>query len=396
MPRAAIKVSQLPPTTASAAAPTAVDSHCPTHFNDSSRSAGDVLEQRRHSTEVHKPLQNDDRCIRGVEGWKERQAPGRGRARGSRGGRGWGDYLRGRGGGARNMSTRENRQVGSGGREGIGRGVGWGRREGESTPRPSGGHRQLNAKQMQTKFGFSSGVRAGEMAEAGRAGKQERETVRENWGEDHEELSGGESLDDRMEKLGRYLSANLNFEPDVEDYDDGGFVLDGHDDIPSLEGADDTLVPEGGLSYPASSATVPATSKVEELCLLSGGQCNKESVYSAQVGRSKEKPAVVLLSEEDEDVEQFEDLCEQFEDGPGQFNDRVGQFGSGVVPSTTFDYSLPPLVGGVPGRDGGKGEEGEGGGEDSEDDGWISDPEENENLFQLNSGMSPSFLSVCW
>lgn len=286
------------------------------------------------------------------------------------------------------MSRRENRQVGSGGREGAGRGVGWGRRGGESAPQPSGGYRQSNAKTMQ---GFSGGVRAGQMAEAGRAGKQERETVRENCGEDYEELSGGESLDDRMEKLGRYLSANLNFEPDMEEYDDdGGFMLDGCDDLPPLEGADGILVPEGGLSYPASSATVHAAVKVEEPCLLSGGQCNIES---AQVRRSKEKPAVVLLSEEDEDVDQFEDLCEQFDDGPGQFNDEVGQFGNGVVSSATSDCILPREVGC---GDSGRGEEWEGGGEDSGDDGWISDPEENENLFRFKSGIATSSWSVCW
>ena len=364
VPRAAVKDLQHPPTTASAAAPTAVDSHCQTHFNDSPQSAGDILEQR------------------------EQKPPGRGRARGS-GGRGWGDYLRGRGGGARSMNRRENRQGGSGGREGMGRGVSRGRRGGELAPRPSGEHRQSNAKMMQ---GFSSEVRAGQMAEAGRAGKQERETVRENWGEDNEELSGGESLDDRMEKLGRYLSANLNFEPDVEEYDDdGGFMLDGCDDMPPLEGADGTLVLEGGLSYPASSATVAVAVKVEEPCLLSGGQYSTES---PQVGRSEEKPAVLLLSEEDEDVDQFEDLCEQFDDGPGHFDDGVGLFGNGVVSSATSDCILPHERGC---GDSGKGEEWEREGEDSGDDGWISDPEENENLFRFKSGMAAtSFWCVCW
>lgn len=286
------------------------------------------------------------------------------------------------------MSRREDKQVGSEGREGVGRGMGWGRGRGDWTPRSRGGHRQLNG---QSKFDFSCGVRAGKMAEAGRAGKQEREIVRENCSEDSKLLSDEEFVDDRMERLGRYLSDNLNFEHDTEDEDDARFMLDGCDDMPPLEGGDDMLVPETGLTYPAKPAAVPATVKLEEHCLWGGDQCNKERVYNVQV---EKKAGVVLLSEEDEDFDQFEDLCEQFDDGPGQFNDRVNQFGGGVMPSAISDCLLPQEVGCVAGCDSVKDEMWEGGGEDSGDDGWISDPGETENLFRLNSGMTTSLL-IC-
>ena len=229
------------------------------------------------------------------------------------------------------------------------------------------------------------------MVEAGRAGKREREREREGLskGEEQEELCIEETLDSRTQKLGQYLCANLNFEPDSDEGENvDGFMLDGYD---IMGGDDDTtdISPLAGVQPSPSYPSYPFTAKSLLTVSEDIGEskiCNTEATAGEDVHmRCGSKHSVAVVGESDG---QFNDWSDQSEDGASQSDDVVQISGD-------LGHTLPRGMGMVCGAecDGGSGAgcEGEGRGEELEDDGWVSDSGEAAAFFQVNSGM----LSVC-
>ena len=330
----------------------AVVSHITTHFSSYSQPSSDVCKPSESELPVNGSLQRNSRDGKGVERQRERYSPGCRQDRSSRRGRG-GDYRRGK--------RKNSRTVGRGEREQAELRV----RERESDVRskteaePRGvgvskqkdgeGRGHQNQKGRQANVGIGGGVQAGTMIEAGRARKKEREMER---GSGEGELSGTESVNSHAERLGRYLCANLSFEPDgSEEEEEGGWlVLDGYgdmagaDEIPTLE--DDLLC----LAYPAHHATVTAA--------LAEPEGLQERAPEQSVVAASGEQANILL-----DDDQFSDYS-----------------GDEVRVSGTLEHTLPQEMVYDADRDGGSGVRCEGevwrreGGEgESEDDGWISD-----------------------
>ena len=237
----------------------------------------------------------------------------------------------------------EREKQARGGRGGRGGGGGRGLRQRDS------GREKLRTPQGKVElFHFSGGMVGGSMIEAGRAGKQERERERQTKeGDERErkELSSTDSLDSRAERLGRYLSANLNFEPESDNESDDeaeggrGLMLEISDndsasieEMPPLEGEKLSLF---FPTYPATAATVleptpQARGQEEE-------RCGNEGNSVASEGKRKCSLEQVLHGEgEDGQFDDSSDYCVdgfvQFSDTVARFNDRDGQYGDTVAP----------------------------------------------------------------
>ena len=267
-------------------------------------------------------------------------------------------------------------------------------------------------------FHFSGGMVGGSMIEAGRAGKQERERERQE-GDEREckESSGTDSLDSRAERLGRYLSANLNFEPDESDDEaEGGrgLMLEISDndsasieEIPPLEGEELSLF---FPTYPATAATVlepilQARGQEEERCgnegnsVASEGKCSLEQVLhgEGEDGQFDDSSDYCVdgFVQFCDTVARFDDRDGQYGDTVAPFDDRYGQYSDAVAPFDDRDgqfdddkrksevNSAQDTAVSQPSHKSGSG-----------DDGWASDSGETAALYQSSTGNSVTPIKV--
>ena len=338
---------------------------------------------------------------------------GRGRGRGNGGGRGWwgGEGVRpmvvGRGEVKKQMECVGEDITNRRGKGGVVSGQGKGK--GESTKRA-----RKHRKGKVNLYSFSGGVVTGSKIEAGLTGQPEREGNRVGLPEWEREgnrsgrpaerevnvesvdgTSSAESWDSRAERLGRYLSANLNLDSD-HDEDDDGFVCGGceTDDLSLLED-DFHPVPYPSATHTSATATLSfnpsATPPSSSAVVGSGGL----GVNTDEM-RTSEEHCFVVAGGDDFEFTEFEDADEQsrngadqfdkvnrlsgnaiawFEDGDVQFEYGTSQFGDKLQVTGDLDGVIPQgdVVGA--GRD-----------EESEDDGWHSDSGEFAARFQVSSG----------
>ena len=174
--------------------------------------------------------------------------------------------------------------------------------------------------------------------EKGREAKSQEE---EDLKDEPSELNGRQSLDSPVERLGRYLVATLNFEPEEEEEgEEGDLLLDGYDDpAGQVPGEDFFPSYSTALSHTSSAAMNAAVPEIK------GQGCTQPDL---------------IIQEEEEDM--FEEELDLENWGPS----CGGVQGSGV--GVASQGCLEDGLGGGSWRrsyvmgDG-----------DQEDDGWVSD-----------------------
>ena len=259
----------------------------------------------------------------------------------------WYDSKRGRGG------------VSVGRGRGLGVGVGW-------TPTQSVVRTGRGRNVRENDFGLGGE----EGASAHKADKQEPERVgvgkKLGESEDKDRETGSPALmDNRTERLGRYLSARLNVDSDSGE-ENGGFLLGDEEDVGAVSDiSSGDCVSDCHPRFPA--VTKPATHK------------SSESTFSRVV---KSNMGGVGRMAGCSDFTLFEDASDQSRDGTGPFEDKCS-FGQAEKD--------PPLLGGEGGR--GQVSNGEGKVEqESEDDGWNSEADDFTSNFPSHSGISCMLL----
>lgn len=186
------------------------------------------------------------------------------------------------------------------------------------------------------------GRRGVSMGEAGREGRMEKarkckSQEKVDLKEEPSELSGRQSLDSPVERLGRYLVATLNFEPEEEEEEEGGLLLDGYDDPADLVLDEDFYPPcSTALGHTPSATMNAAVPEVK--------------------GQGSTQPDLTIHEDEDLFEEELEDC--------GPSCGRVQGSGVGVVSERCLEDGL----GGADWRPSYIVGEG-----DQEDDGWVSD-----------------------
>ena len=179
------------------------------------------------------------------------------------------------------------------------------------------------------------------------------------------ETDSAESVDSRLERLGRYLSNRLNVDSDSDD-EIGGFMLGEDDGATLIDVSSGDCVTEQLPRLPATAVKTHFTSSKTDVAV----SCTAES----SAGGGGRGEAASAPRSPDFDDAQFEDAGVQFEDGTGLF-----QYDCSF--DVTVKNHLPVGGGESEGREGRRVEL------VSEDDGWNSEDSDFCSNFPSHPGI---------